>query len=75
MYAVVFSAHAAGSREYLAVDQGQLLLTVDPTAYQLSRGDSIYYAGDCAHAFANPRRWSMRVLPGHGCVRRANGSH
>jgi XRE family transcriptional regulator, regulator of sulfur utilization len=49
-----FSPHAAGSREYLAVEQGELLLTIDATPYRLADGDSIYYAGDCAHAFANP---------------------
>jgi transcriptional regulator with XRE-family HTH domain len=50
----VFSPHAAGSREYVAVEHGELLLTLDATPYRLPAGDSIYYAGDCAHAFANP---------------------
>jgi quercetin dioxygenase-like cupin family protein len=50
----VFSAHAAGAREYLAVERGSLRLTLDGTAYTLRAGDSIYYAGDCRHGFANP---------------------
>ncbi len=49
-----FSPHAAGSREYLAVERGTLLLTIDGAPYTLHRGDAAYYAGDCVHAFANP---------------------
>ncbi len=50
----VFSPHAAGSREYVVIDQGTLLLTINDILYRLYAGDSIYYAGDCFHAFANP---------------------
>jgi transcriptional regulator with XRE-family HTH domain len=50
----VFAPHAPGSREYLAVERGALRLTLDGTAYTLRAGDSIYYAGDCRHAYANP---------------------
>ena len=50
----VFSPHAAGSREYLAVERGTLRLTLDGVPHTLRAGDSIYYAGDCRHAFANP---------------------
>ena len=50
----VFSAHAAGSREYLAVERGTLRLTLDGVVHTLRAGDSIYYAGDCLHGFANP---------------------
>jgi len=49
-----FSPHGPGSREYIAVEQGTLLLTLDDTPYTLHAGDSIYYDGDCIHAFANP---------------------
>jgi transcriptional regulator with XRE-family HTH domain len=52
----VFSPHAAGSREYLAMERGTLRLTLDGTAYTLRAGDSVYYAGDCRHGFANPGR-------------------
>jgi quercetin dioxygenase-like cupin family protein len=50
----VFSPHAPGSREYLAVERGTLRLTIDGGAHTLKAGDSIYYAGDCLHGFANP---------------------
>jgi XRE family transcriptional regulator, regulator of sulfur utilization len=49
----VFLPHATGSREYIAVEEGTLRLTLNGTAYLLQAGDSIYYAGDCHHAFAN----------------------
>jgi transcriptional regulator with XRE-family HTH domain len=49
-----FSPHAPGSREYLAMERGTLRLTIDGTPYTLRAGDSVYYAGDCWHAFANP---------------------
>ena len=52
----VFLPHAAGSREYVAVEKGTLLLTLDGHPYKLHAGDSIYYDGDCLHAFANPTR-------------------
>jgi transcriptional regulator with XRE-family HTH domain len=50
----VFSPHTPGSREYVAVERGTLRLTIDGTAHLLRAGDSIYYAGDCLHGFANP---------------------
>ena len=50
----VFLPHAPGSREYLAVERGKLRLTIDGTVYTLGPGDSVYYAGDCQHGFANP---------------------
>jgi len=46
--------HTPGSREYVAVEHGSLLLTVDGTPHTLHAGDSIYYAADRTHAFANP---------------------
>ncbi len=49
-----FLPHAAGSREYVAIEQGTLQLTLGGSIYLLHPGDSIYYAGDCHHAFANP---------------------
>ena len=51
----VFSPHAPGSREYLAVERGTLRLTLDGMPFVLGPGDSIYYAGDCLHGFANPK--------------------
>jgi quercetin dioxygenase-like cupin family protein len=49
----VFSPHAPGSREYLAMERGTLHLTLDGVPHVLRAGDSIYYDGDCHHAFAN----------------------
>jgi transcriptional regulator with XRE-family HTH domain len=51
-----FAPHAPGSREYVAIEAGTLLLTIDGTPYTLEAGDSIYYAGDCVHSFVNPGR-------------------
>ena len=50
----VFSPHAAGSLEWVAVERGTLRLTINGTPYTLDTGDSIYYDGDCWHGFANP---------------------
>jgi len=52
----VFSPHAPGSREYVAVERGTLRLTLDGEVHLLRAGDSIYYDGDCAHGFSNPLR-------------------
>jgi XRE family transcriptional regulator, regulator of sulfur utilization len=49
-----FAPHAPGSREYLAIASGTLELTLDGDVHLLRAGDSIFYAGDCVHAFANP---------------------
>jgi transcriptional regulator with XRE-family HTH domain len=51
----VFLSHAHGSREYVAIESGTLLLTINGRPYTLNAGDSIYYDGDCLHGFANPR--------------------
>ena len=52
----VFLPHAHGSREYVAIESGTLLLTINNIPYTLNAGDSIYYDGDCMHAFANQGR-------------------
>jgi len=49
-----FDPHAPGSREYVAIEHGRLTLTINGEAIELEAGDSIYYDGDCHHAFANP---------------------
>ncbi|MCC6792004.1 MAG: helix-turn-helix transcriptional regulator [Thermomicrobiales bacterium] len=49
----IFPPHAPGSREYVAVERGTLALTVDGVEIELAAGDSISYAGDCTHGFAN----------------------
>ncbi len=74
----VFVPHAAGSREYVAVERGTLRLTLDGMPYDLHAGDSIYYDGDCEHAFANLHR-SMCVyylaMDVSGNAPRANHAH
>ena len=47
-------SHGVGSREYLAVEAGTLLLTIDGTEHVLAAGDSIYHDGDCTHSYRNP---------------------
>ena len=69
-----FAPHAPGSREYLAMERGTLRLTIDGTPHTLHAGDSIYYAGDCWHGFANPGRvtcayYLARELAQHGAGR------
>lgn len=49
-----FAAHAPGSREYIAVETGSLLVTLGGVEHRLAAGDALYYAGDRVHAFANP---------------------
>ena len=49
----VFLPHAPGSREYVAIERGTLTLTLDGAVHTLHAGDSVYYAGDCHHGFAN----------------------
>lgn len=48
-----FAAHAAGSREYVAVESGRLTVTVAGEEHLLEAGDSLYYDGDQVHSFAN----------------------
>lgn len=52
----MFLPHARHSREYVAVEKGTLLLTLDGEPHTLKAGDSIYYDGDCMHGFRNLSR-------------------
>jgi quercetin dioxygenase-like cupin family protein len=49
-----FPAYAAGSHEYVLVQSGTLRLTIGGDAYALEAGDSLYFAADATHAYANP---------------------
>jgi XRE family transcriptional regulator, regulator of sulfur utilization len=49
-----FPPHPPGTREYLAVERGRLVLTIDGEPHDLEEGDAVYYAGECVHSFANP---------------------
>lgn len=46
--------HGEGSREYVAIETGTLVLTVDGTDYELRAGDSLYHDGNCTHSYRNP---------------------
>lgn len=48
-----FPAYAAGSHEFVAVASGALTLTVGERELTLSAGDSVYFAADTPHAYAN----------------------
>jgi transcriptional regulator with XRE-family HTH domain len=66
-----FASHGPGSREYLAVEAGTLRLSLNGDAVDLRAGDSIFYAGDCRHGFANPDRkacvyYLAMDVAGHG---------
>lgn len=49
----VFTPHGPGTREYLAVEAGELRLTLDGEEITLGAGDSVFYSGDRRHSFAN----------------------
>jgi quercetin dioxygenase-like cupin family protein len=48
-----FPAYAPGSHEFIAVQSGTLTLTVDDRELSLSAGDSVYFAADAPHGYAN----------------------
>lgn len=48
-----FPAYAAGSHEFIAVQSGTLTLTIDDRELSLSTGDSVYFAADVPHSYAN----------------------
>ncbi|GAA5072551.1 transcriptional regulator with XRE-family HTH domain [Thermocatellispora tengchongensis] len=49
-----YPAYAPGSHEFIAVESGTVRLTVAGTPYELGAGDSLYFAADAPHAYANP---------------------
>jgi transcriptional regulator with XRE-family HTH domain len=48
-----FPAYAAGSHEFVAVQSGTLALTIADRELTLSGGDSVYFAADAPHGYAN----------------------
>lgn len=48
-----FPAYAAGSHEYVAVESGSVRLTIGDSTVDLAAGDSVYFAADTTHAYAN----------------------
>ncbi|GIG89963.1 helix-turn-helix domain-containing protein [Plantactinospora endophytica] len=49
-----YPGYAPGSHEFVAVDSGELRLTVGDETVELSAGDSVYFAADVIHGYANP---------------------
>jgi transcriptional regulator with XRE-family HTH domain len=49
-----FPAYAPGSHEYVAVESGTLRLTLGERVLDLDAGDSVYFAADVEHGYANP---------------------
>lgn len=49
-----FPAYAPGSHEFVVVEAGTLRLGVGDEVIDLSAGDSVYFAADVPHAYANP---------------------
>lgn len=49
-----YPAYAAGSHEFVAVDSGVLRLRLDGREIDLAAGDSLYFAADVRHGYANP---------------------
>ncbi|MFG3706418.1 helix-turn-helix domain-containing protein [Micromonospora sp. NPDC047670] len=49
-----FPAYAPGSHEFVSVHSGTLRLAVGETVVDLAAGDSVYFAADVLHAYANP---------------------
>jgi XRE family transcriptional regulator, regulator of sulfur utilization len=49
-----YPAYASGSHEFVAVDSGLLRLRLDHREIDLGAGDSVYFAADVRHRYANP---------------------
>jgi XRE family transcriptional regulator, regulator of sulfur utilization len=49
-----FPAYAGGSHEYIVVESGTLRLTIADADFTLDAGDSVYFAADVSHGYANP---------------------
>ncbi len=49
-----YPAYAPGSHEFVVVDSGNLRLRLDGREIDLNAGDSVYFAADARHGYANP---------------------
>jgi transcriptional regulator with XRE-family HTH domain len=49
-----YPAYAPGSHEFVVVDGGILRLRLDGREIDLNAGDSVYFAADTRHGYANP---------------------
>jgi transcriptional regulator with XRE-family HTH domain len=48
-----YPAYAAGSHEYVVVESGSVRLTIGDEIFDLDAGDSLYFAADVTHGYAN----------------------
>jgi transcriptional regulator with XRE-family HTH domain len=48
-----FPAYAPGSHEFIVVESGTLRLTIEDRTMDVREGDSVYFAADVTHAYAN----------------------
>jgi XRE family transcriptional regulator, regulator of sulfur utilization len=48
-----YPAYAGGSHEYVVVESGTLRLTIGDEDFTLDAGDSVYFAADVSHGYAN----------------------
>ena len=48
-----FPAYAPGSHEYVVVESGRLQLGIGDVRLELATGDSVYFAADVEHSYAN----------------------
>jgi len=46
--------HTPGTREYLAVEQGTIVLVASGERFELSAGDVVAFRGDQRHSYGNP---------------------
>ena len=49
-----YPAYASGSHEFVAVDTGTVRLRLERREIDLHAGDSVYFAADARHEYANP---------------------
>src|SRR5215469_652741 len=49
-----YPAYAPGSHEFVVVDSGILRLRLEDREIDLNAGDSVYFAADVRHGYANP---------------------
>jgi XRE family transcriptional regulator, regulator of sulfur utilization len=49
-----YPAYAPGSHEFVVVESGILRLRLDDRQIDLGAGDSVYFAADARHGYANP---------------------
>src|SRR5215210_806509 len=61
-----YPAYAAGSHEFVVVESGSVRLTLGETTVELGTGDSVYFAADVPHGYANlasePCTYSVAAL-------------